>query len=447
MFDLTNSTFSYSWATSLFGLQQVVNLITPESLRAPTRKVNAAFYPVTQTTENQFGDLLFAAYLIGDDTQRALAQLAYDMLTFRAFTPGYVANVTSAVVQQSETTFNTFSSPKNISLAWQELRNNFEVFNLVKNVGQLLHIPAGTEQFDLLKLVDQAYALGQFSDLWAVEGLGHDYTMTFWNGGKPLHGIMYEGQAAALPDKSLTMMHAGMGLAFAEQLMNTVTPYSSPTEIRGVLQKFVTLVKQNARPGYAGASYESLGLVTRFWHQQMVPFVNQFMPDVDQEAVSFFWHGVGRALYFYPLFFVPGLLSPWLAVEREPPDEMARLNMVAGLTWAMTLVNARQPEIMEKFITGAGAGESKDPGFTNGVMSSLIMGIDTTPGDVYIIGFAEYKPPDPSTAAIWNQRVGDPAKDAIYRIHPILKKHHRLGDVFHFTDLTALADRLERGGR
>ena len=44
------------------------------------------------------------------------------------------------------------------------------------------------------------------------------------------------------------MMHAGIGLGFAQQLMNTVTAYSEPEEIRSVLREFITLVMRTRGP-------------------------------------------------------------------------------------------------------------------------------------------------------------------------------------------------------
>ncbi len=90
---------------------------------------------------------------------------------------------------------------------------------------------------------------------------------------------------------------------------------------------------------------------------------------------------------------------------------------------------------------------SKTPAFTNGVMSTLIMGSDITPGDFYIRQFLEYKPSDPQVAELWNRLVGSPANDAVQRIYPVLKKRHRLGEVFRYQDLSELAGRLEGGRR
>lgn len=448
MLELTKSAIRYSWAMSLFGTQQLANLVTPGDLRDPTRRVNAASYPVTQAVQTELNDsdLIFGAFLLGDDAQRALVDLAFDSLTLRIFTPGYIAKLTQDVSIQWKETRRVFSSVESARLGWEELKNNFEVFRLVKNVSQLLAIPPSGQDFDLRKAVDGAYALGQFPDLWAVEGLGHHFTLTFWGKSKPIRGVLTEGQARALPEKSLTMMHAGMGLAFASQLMDTVTPYSPASQIRDVLQEFVTLVKDNSRKGYEGAAYESLGLVTRFWHAPMVNIVDRHMQEVEPEAVGYFWHGVGRALYFFPTYFVPGLLSAWIAVEQEAPYELAKLNMIAGLTWATTVVGVRQPQIMETMLKYYGDIVSKTPAFTNGVMSTLIMGSDITPGDHYIRQFLEYKPSDPQVAELWNRLVGYPANDAVHRIHSVLKKRNRLGEVFRYQDLSELAARME-GGR
>ena len=96
-----------------------------------------------------------------------------------------------------------------------------------------------------------------------------------------------------------------------------------------------------------------------------------------------------RTLTLLPaVVFCAGLLSPWLAIEREAPYELALLNMTAGLAWATTIVNVRQPELMENFISMNGDRVSRTPAFTNGLMSTLIMGIDITPNDPYIMEFS-----------------------------------------------------------
>ena len=73
-----------------------------------------------------------------------------------------------------------------------------------------------------------------------------------------------------MPEKSLTMMHAGLGLALAESLMKQLTLESSTQEIERVLKAFIKLCNNNSRPGYVGCALESLGLVTRCFNYAMV---------------------------------------------------------------------------------------------------------------------------------------------------------------------------------
>ena len=146
---------------------------------------------------------------------------------------------------------------------------------------------------------------------------------------------------------------------------------------------------------------------------------------------------------------MPGLLSPWLAVEREAPHELARLNMISGLAWAMTIVNVRQPAIMENFLKYQINQVAPTPAFSNGVMSTLVMGMDITPNDVYITRFLKSRPDstEPQVVELWDKLVARPANDAVRRIHPALKKYRRLGALFRYQDLSELVARLEGVGR
>src|ERR1051325_650024 len=137
MRELAKSAFSYTWAMSVFGVQQAANLLAPSNCRQPGRKANATLFSVKQATETQFDDFIFAAYQIGDEFQRGLTDIFFDTATLRALNPSYVSRLTSAAIEQSQDSINTFSSTESARLAWQTLRNSYEVFNLVKNVSSL----------------------------------------------------------------------------------------------------------------------------------------------------------------------------------------------------------------------------------------------------------------------------------------------------------------------
>lgn len=442
MRELTKSAISYAWAMSLFGAEQFASVL---SARGENR-AGEALYKVTSAATDRLGDILWAAYQVGDQVQRSSVDLFFDVATLRAFNPAYASRLAEDIARQTAETLRSLAPGENLSLAYQEFRNNYEVYNLVKHVHERLQIPSEGD-FPLAELINRAYALGAYPDLWAVEGLGHDYAASLMErGGTNVRGILTDERASVLPAKSLTMMHAGIGLAFAERLMKQVTPYSSRARARGVLAEFVRLCRENSRPGYVGAAYESLGLVTRTWHAQTVGLVDGVLCEIEPEVVGYFWHGAGRALYFLPIYFVPGLLSPWAAAEREPPREDARLSMKAGLAWAVTLVNVRQPQIMENLLRRDGATLALDAGFNNGLMSSLIMGYDITPGDPFIEAFCAYRPEARDAASVerWERMVARPCREALRGVYPVLREHERLGEVFHYQDLPALAARLRQ---
>ena len=87
-------------------------------------------------------------------------------------------------------------------------------------------------------------------------------------------------------------------------------------------------------------------------------------------------------------YIVPGLLSPWRAADDEAPDEVARQNLYAGLAWATTLVNLRQPEILAQWLHARGERLWRSRGFLNGLASVIVVALDTTPGDPYVLSFA-----------------------------------------------------------
>ena len=75
MRELAKSAASYTWAMSVFGVQQAANVLALSNFRQAWDKANAAFYSVNQSAQIQFGDIIFAAYEVGDEVQRGLTDL------------------------------------------------------------------------------------------------------------------------------------------------------------------------------------------------------------------------------------------------------------------------------------------------------------------------------------------------------------------------------------
>lgn len=80
MRDLTKSINSFSWAISLFGLDQMMNLLRPS-------KAAAAFDAVTDATERQLGDVMKSTFRAGDNMQRAMVDMTMGFMSMEAMDP------------------------------------------------------------------------------------------------------------------------------------------------------------------------------------------------------------------------------------------------------------------------------------------------------------------------------------------------------------------------
>jgi hypothetical protein len=343
-----------------------------------------------------------------------------------------------------------FIPGRKAGIALQEAKNKAWIMSLVNNVESVVP-PAGTYQ-PLGGLVDACYAMGLFPALWAVEGLGLYYAETFRERKLPLKNILTDPALASIPEKSMTMLHAGIGLSFAKRSLEGLKATSHSGDLRKALERFIALCKENSRPGYLGCALESLGIPTVIMHSlEMARAVDRELMQIDSEAASFFWRGAGRALYFYPKNFIPGWDCPWrgYAISSELAlHEMARKNLRAGIAWATTVVNMRNPEIMETLLQWQGGNNPDRDAFISGMTSSMIMRYDTSPDDPYIQDFIEH-PPDPANqllCRLWRRDVKEPCEAAIKDIYPVLKKYQRLDEVFHYQSLPDLVKRLEGSG-
>jgi hypothetical protein len=156
---------------------------------------------------------------------------------------------------------------------------------------------------------------------------------------------------------------------------------------------------------------------------------------LDEEVLAYFWHGVGRAIYFSPTYFLPFGRSPWRAVEMvhgEAPHELGRLNATAGLAWAVTLVNMRRPQVMEALVRQHAGEFAREDAFRYGIAASIAMRYDTTPGQDFLAKFYLYQPPDPVVAGEWEVLVRRPSMDMLQKVYPALKEAGQLGKLFRY---------------
>lgn len=73
MRDLTRSVASFTWALSLFGVEQMVNLASP-------RRAADAFEAVARSAEGALGPGLRTAFQTGDRLQRAMVDASFSLV-------------------------------------------------------------------------------------------------------------------------------------------------------------------------------------------------------------------------------------------------------------------------------------------------------------------------------------------------------------------------------
>ncbi len=365
------------------------------------------------------------------------------MNPFAAWLTKYVLPLLSWII-------SVFIPGRNSRIAYVEAKNKSWIMSMVNNLEQGFP-PLGT--FDplqeLQRLVDVCYAMGDFASVWSVEGLGLYHVEAFRAKNMPVKDVLTNPALSSLPLKSMTMLHAGLGLSAARGCLRGLTHESPPEVLRKALEEFIRLVRDNSRTGYAGCAFESLGLVSLILHTpEMARALDRELATIDPVVASYMWRGAGRALYFHPKHFIPGFRCPWRGIPLSrsiAPHDMARRNLRAGVAWPTTIVNMRHPEVMETVLMYQGENDPDRDMFVNGVTCSMTMRYDTSPEDPYIKSFIEHRP-DPRNkllCGMWQRDIKEPCEWAIKVLHPVLKAHNAIEEVFHYQSLPDLVSRLE----
>jgi len=445
MLDSTDAVLKFPLAVSCFAAQRMLGVLPLVGDWEPLRAVQKTLYEAGEAAKKDFSTntMLFGAFQFSDKAQSALATLASDTMTLKVLKPSYMMSVVSDLFQGSTDAFDAVATEDARDLLREQFQNTGDVIGFVNHSDAPSKLSADGS-YPLDEQVEQCYSRGDYPALWLVEGLGERYADAHMADDRDVRDLLTSGPGAALPEKTQLMMHAGIGIGFAKHEIDTLTPWSSESDVKEALKRFLELVRQNSMPGYEGAALESLGLVARTWYPQLVRLVSDNLLALDADAVEYFWHGAGRAMYFAPMNMIPGL-SPWDAADQEPPDETARRNARAGVAWAFTIVNVRQPGIAANFLRHKASRISGNDAYTNGVYSTLIMAGDMVPGHKHVSEFCQFKPDADESALVesWAKHIGNDAHEKVDQYRAALKAHHRLGEVFRFHDLSQFVADLD----
>jgi hypothetical protein len=328
--------------------------------------------------------------------------------------------------------------PGEAGMEWRELANKLHAFERFTFAGPRLRGDAA-EPGPLSRQVERAAALPDaYSGLWATEGLGYAYPRAAAAAvlaREPLAagragGV--GGQPACLPARAVVPLSTGSALAVAEGLLAELERGGGTDRdrVRGWLER----CRDDLPPGFQALAVEALGLVARTLHPWRLARLDDLLAAADPVLPEYLWHGAGRGLYFAPMH-----LPPWSGGSRrafgkargEPPHDAGRRNAIGGLTWALTLVNVRSPEVVEGALAAGGEDlGAAEAAIANGAASALLVWREWAGADDVLARFLDYQPAAAGRAEPWRRRVVEPCRQALAGATRDLRRGEDLAALF-----------------
>lgn len=322
---------------------------------------------------------------------------------------------------------------------FQEAQNKIEAFRLFAyvddalNLPPLAHDPAPHES--LPAAIRRAAALGAYKSIWALEGLAHRHTDALLPSSSHLSGLLTD---PAIPETSMVPMHAGMGTACAGYLLNKLPAAPTSAALHDTVRRFLDFCTANSRTGWFDNAAEPLGLAVRSLHPHLLRQMSDAAAAIDPHAATLYWHGVGRSLYFVPSNFATFGNAHARAIQSaldEAPTPEARRNAVAGLVWAIVLVNIRHAAVLRNLLR-ATRDIAMPEALINGIVSALMVWKHMVPADAaFLPPYLRLASSSDADDHLWNDRVAIPALRAFAETYPDLLSHHRIATLFSYRGL------------
>lgn len=440
---LIKTMFGFGWSMTLLSVQQMKNIFAPD-IEGGRKSTAKTFAVVAHSAEAQLGGNFRAVYRTGDQFQNGAIDLFYGTANWNSLSPRGMMKNTFAFMQYGTGILATIMPVESSRLTWQELQNKLTAFNLFTHVDSVLDLP-GDSEAPLAVLLQKTLALDFYSRVWATEGIGYYYAeRQLANQETPRH-LLSEKATRGVQRESLIALHTGLGLALANGLLAKIERGKSIADVKIALQNHLELCQANTRAGYTEAAYEALGLVAGNLYPHLLPVLDQELGSLDENLTAYFWHGIGRGLYFTPSDAFTVCNSSWrgaLLTQSEPPNESGRLNALAGWAWALTLVNIRHPEIVAAFIQQNNELCDTSDAFTNGVCSAVIIWREAMINDESINSFFQYedKIADDKQREQWRKLVRLPCMTALRDFYPRPGEQERIGKLFRYRSLKELEE-------
>jgi hypothetical protein len=331
---------------------------------------------------------------------------------------------------------------RELGAGFQEFRGKLVAYYLVRLRAQP---QAARGNRDLTSLVADVYRRDPRHTAFLLERLCYDFIKRYWRAGEEPRHLLDGVEARWLPEQSLILLHAGLGMALAERLLAPLHPEGAAGTFDAALDRFAELVKDNARPEFAAVTFEALGVMVRRFLPRLHGAVSARLLARDARLAAYYWHGAGRAIYFLPDFFLPSPGAASGALEtcrREPPEASFRLDAVAGLCFASTMINLRHPELLVRLLPHLEPGEAE--AMASGVAGALMTRHHTCP---YELGVRDFLRPTAEPwagtaggglAGAWEDLVRRPCEEALDRAYPLLRARGELATLARHRPLGTL---------
>ena len=275
-----------------------------------------------------------------------------------------------------------------------------------------------------------------FADLWRREGLG------FLRGREAAAGGSLVGD---LPVRERLPHHTGLGLGLGTHHLERLPARPSAAAAHGAVDGFLEDARRLSRPGYEGAVVEALGLTVWLTRPDLLWRVDERLAERSARARQFFWHGLGRGLYFDLGDMAPRPGAGWRAAERAlelPPDESTRQNCLAGVAWAATLVNFLDPGVVAARL-GAPALARGGDSAANGIASVGLLWLCAVGEGPSFERLRDFRPgPEACSEELWRCHVSEPLGVAVDRVYPLLVEPERIEELFRYRPVDGWASSL-----
>lgn len=303
--------------------------------------------------------------------------------------------------------------------AWLEFANKLHAYHIFASADAGLSGAASLA--DAVRALDR---LDTWKRVWTIEGIGYWFANSALRRKPSPAALFGDDSFEALPTNVMVPLHTGAGLALAEEALGSTEGLAGA--------RFWRECQERSASGYAEPMFEALGLVTITMYPHLTRQIDRELSDLHPNLSAYFWHGVGRGLYFSPFGFVPVPAACRATAERSqrlPSSALGRANALAGLSWAITLVNIRHPWILEGWAWEMAQWIQPGGPFLNGLESSLIVWQNIVPEDHHVEGLQHFRPGNSAACELWRRSFAAAAADAC-RVSQSVCSSGQLGAVF-----------------